>query len=280
MKPEETIVKEIKRISGNFKEDIPTLPLKRCTKRGVEDFIAEEASSYRCEDVGTIHNSVAKKAVDADLRTERKELASETVSAEPSVERVFKKFPSKVSANLIQNLLTTQVNKWNFQTSNSHDLVTFYAKGEKPSMELFVNFREDGDRSYICLGHHFGYLDNLALGFLKAKLGKVYDVITEEADKKELIWETVDAHNSLSKFERIKQEDPDTWNTLKEEAITEFLSEDESLIEKIFKFFNMNAEGGSLVPLYRLMQEDILDDETISNYLLDNIKIDIRQVYA
>jgi len=277
MKPEETVEKEIKRISGNFKEDIPTLPLKRCTKRGVEDFIAEEASSYRCEDIGTIHNSIAKKAVDADLRIERKELASNIEHSEPSVDRVFKKFSSKVSTKLIRNLLTTQINNWNFQTSNSHDLVTFYARGVKPSMELFVNFKEDGDKSYICLGHHFGYLDSTSLDFLKEKLGKVFSIITEEVDKKELVWQKIDAYNSLSKFERIKQEDPDTWNDLKIGAIIEFLSE-ESILEKIFNFFRVNAEESIL--LYNLMQEDILDDETISNYLLENIKIDIRQVYA
>jgi len=35
-------------------------------------FISREASSYSFENIGTIHNSVAKKAVDSDLCTEKR----------------------------------------------------------------------------------------------------------------------------------------------------------------------------------------------------------------
>jgi len=277
---QENVKIEIETNMEGYRENVSTQPLQRCSKKGVEDFIAEEASSYKCDNIGTIHNSIAKKAVDADLRTEKKEidqgvLLSNDVGLERRVERSF---PSEISADKIIELLTTQINKWSFQTSNSHKLNTFYAKGEKPSIELFINFKNEGDRSYICFGHSFGYLDSKVLFLLKEKLTQVYSIITEEVDKKELVWERVDINNSLSKFEKVKLEDPDSWNDTKYIALQEFISRDPGNFEKILNFFGMNNAGS--VSLYHLLKEDTLTDSTAENYLLDSIKIDVKQIYA
>jgi len=268
---------EVQKISANFKGDVGIQPIQRCSKVGVSDFIAKEASSYSWKVVGTINNSVAKKAVDEDLNNERKEIDLGTHIV-GSIESNITKYPSDISKEKIKELLTTLINNWVFQTSNAHKLVTFYAKSSYSKTEIFINFKEDGDRSHICLGSNFGYLSSDVLNYFKYKINNVYNKITEEVSGKELVWENIKSDSGATKLEIIKLKDPDYWNTLKENALQEFMLDEVSFFEKVLNFFELVNHDS--IPIYHLLQEESLNDNTVVNYLLDNIKIDIKQIYA
>jgi len=276
MGPEET--REVKRISGNFREDVSTQPLQRCSKEGVEHFIAREASSYKVQNIGTIHNSIAKKSIDADLKNEKKEIVQgiDDYDVEDSSHETYR---SDISFSKIKELLVTQLSKWCFQTSNSGELISFCAKSPLVKMELFINFKNNGDSSHICLGPNFGYIQPGNLSNLKTKLKKVYSKITEDLEKKELMYEYTQFGNT-HRLERIKQEDPEQWNVLKKSALEEFLRVEEvSFFEKILNFLELNSAKEGL-SIYHILIEDTLNDNTVTNYFLDNIKIDVKQVYA
>ena len=272
---------EIKKV--DYKNCIAIRPLKRCSEKGVEDFIAKEASSYSSENVGTIHTSIGKKAVDDDLRSEQKEL-SDLVSevGEPTPAEVVE-YKSSVSKETIHTLLATQVNNWSFQTSNSHELVTFYGKGTKPSIELFINFKESGDRSYLCMGHHFGYLSEDSLEYLKEKLLKVYKKVTTKVTGLGVVSETTSDNGVILQCESIKIEDPEKWFSLKEEALAGFMGEEEapSFVEKLLGFFDFKVRDS--ISIYQLLSGAngvTLGEDDVAEYFLKNIKIDIKQIYA
>jgi len=261
----------------NFRDDVSILPLKRCSKKGVADFISKDASSYSCKNIGTIHDSIAKKAVDAHLGKEREELHQKTIDV------FFKRNnstslslnpESDISKETLQELLVSCLNNWVFQISNGGELVTFYAKNQNETTELFLNFDMRGDTSYILFGNHCGNVSSEILEFLKNKLHKVYTKITADYNDTELLWKRIDSGSVTHKCERIKFEDPDNFNNLKKEALQEFILEEESLLEKILNFFDFKNIGHPLV-----FSEQITD-ATLINYYLENIKIDIRQIYA
>jgi len=266
---------EISKLAEDFKENTSIQSIKRCTPAGVGEFIASEASSYSCKNIGTIHNSIAKKAVDADLRTEKKEIEVGIQTDTPEVRSSYEMYPSEVSLEKIKDLLTTHINKWTFQTNNANELITFYAKSSSESkLEIFINLKKDGDRSHISLGSYFGYINPEVLGILRSKLENVFTKITEEAKRNVIL--TKDSVFGDTQWEGIKLEDPDVWHNLKEIALQEFTSEEETLLEKVLHFFSVEAN----ISVYQMLKRDTLDDRDITNYFLDNIKMDIKQIYA
>jgi len=277
MSVEET--REIEKITENYKETVSTHPLQRCSKEGVEHFIAREASSYKAQNIGTIHNSIAKKSIDADLRAEQKKIDAGIQSTGKDIlSHLNSTYTSNVSFDMLKKLLTTQLNRWCFQTSNSGELISFYAKSPLEKMEVFINFKNNGDSSHICLGSNFGYIQSGDLSNIKVKLVKVYTKVTEKLEKKELLDEYTQ-DGCTHRFERIKFEDPNQWNILKESALEEFLRVDGvSLFEKVLSFFEFNIKED--VSIYHILKEETLNDNTVTNYLLDNIKIDVKQIYA
>jgi len=272
---------KISKVITEAKSEVALQPLKRCSKEGVSDFIAREATSYQYKNVGTIHNSVAKKAVDAELRTEQKEIEAGLL---PNLDiseshRVKREYSSNISIEKLKEILLTRTTSWVFQTSNSHKLVTFYAKSETGGIEVFINFKDSGDSSHILLGYLFGYLPKDTLDVIREDLSEVFEKITEETEKVELISEVTLWDNTISRIERIKQEDPDTWNEVRYEALQKFTAKKElTLFEKFLNLLNISGFAES--HFYEIPTDFSLSDEVVENYLLDCIKIDIKQVYA
>ena len=272
---EEMPVAEIYKIKKNFNKNTPIIPfLHRCSDVGVEDFIAREASSYKCIPVGNIHNSVAKKSIDVNLRQECNVIQSLTIQDTLSEDySIFERYSSDVSSKKIKDLLTTCLTKWVFQTSNSNKLVTFYAKSSNLKIELYVNFSKEGDASHLCLGDDFGYISPEVLTILQKDLSKVFSKVTAAAGKTELIWK-----KNNNKLEKLKMEDPDTWYSVKHQALSDFISEEKSFFEKILEILGLSGSCDSF--LLHLFSKNTLTDSDAENYLLDSINIDIRQIYA
>jgi len=270
---------KINKTFEDLKHNTSILPIHRCSSAGVHDFISREASSYSCESIDTIHNSVAKKAIDADLHTERKEIQDGAYIDKSEAGSSYEAYPSEVSFTKIRELLTNQINQWTFQTNNAKKLVTFYAKSSsKAKLEIFVNFRKDGDKSYILLGNNFGYIYPEVLAALRIKLCSVFSKISEETEKKELLEEFTDTSGITHKTERLKFEDPDYWFDLKDQALKEFMLGEESLLERILSYLNINSANS--ISMHNFFREEVLDDKIVTNYLLDSIKIDVKQIYA
>ena len=272
------ITEDLKTYVNSMKEESVAVQLKRCSSDGVREFIAQEASSYSCKNVGTIENSVAKKAVDADLRTELREIG---VGADKS-SSLFKdkiiSHTSEVSLHKIKELLSTIVTKWVFQTTNSNVLKTFCAKSSEENLiEIFVNFENGGQGSYISFGDKYtGYLTGDVLLNLIKKLSDVYKTLTEDLSTTEVIW--VEGH---SRLEQIKLEDPDSWSIKKNEALLNFIEdgdEKSSLIERFFNYFNFGYTNPNCFVYPN--SDDILCDMFVTDFLLDKVTLDIKQVYA
>jgi len=286
MGPNET--REIAKITRDYSETVGTHPLQRCSEEGVDHFITREASSYQTKNIGTINNSVAKKAVDAELRILKKEIVSgipeqtchgvEKFMSTSEMQSSYDKYPSEISFSKIKDLLVTRLSDWCFQTTNSGELTSFFAKSPFEKMELFVNFKNNGDTSHICLGPNFGYIQPEDLSNLKSKLTKVFSKITEDLEKK-VILDEYNQFGCTTRMERFRMKDPEYWYQLKEEALAEFLKiEEVSFFEKVLSFFDPNNNGHIFIQ--DTLKEETLNDNTIAHYLLDNIKIDIKQVYA
>lgn len=269
---------DIREVLNNIKNESRVRPLTRCSTEGIKEFIDKEASSYSCKNIGNIQNSVAKNSVDSFLRKEKSEIVYGTDNSIQEVNEACV-YPFDISLTKIKELLTTHVTKWVFQTTNSNLLKTFYAKSNNDScyIEIFINMERSEQISYINFGNKYiGYISTDVALSLRESLMKVYDNITEDLSNSEIVWV-----NENVKLEKINLEDPDLWLIKKNSAISEFLYDEkieESFLEKLFKYFNLiNFENTCF---NNCVLNESLNDSFVSEYFLEKVTIDIKQVYA
>lgn len=273
------ITEDLKNYVSTMREESIAVPLKRCSPDGVHEFITQEASSYSCKNIGTIENSVAKKAIDADLRTEINEIDGGIAKNSVGVKDKTISCTSEISLERLKDLLTSVVTKWVFQTTNSNVLKTFCARSSDENLiEIFVNF-EHGDQggSYISFGDkHAGYITGKTLEKLKDKLNSVYKTLTVNLDSTEIIWE-----EGIHRLEQVRLEDPMSWLLKKNEALLNFVDDDAAAISFMERFFNYFDFGYDNQLNFNFQNsEDTLCDIFVTDYLLNRVTLDIKQVYA
>lgn len=272
------ITEGLREYISQMKAESLSVPLKRCSLDGVREFIAQEASSYSCKNVGTIENSIAKKAIDADLRTEIREIGVGMGNASSEIKEQTISHNSEISLTKIKDLLTMVVTKWVFQTTNSNVLKTFCAKSSEENLiEIFVNFENGGQRSYISFGGNYaGYIYGDTLSDMRKKLLDVFNTLTSDLSSTMVLWQ-----DGVSKLEQIKLQDPDSWLIQKNEALLGFIesnTKSSSLLESFFSFFNFEGIIPGIMSLDML--DDSLNDGFATDFLLDKVTLDIKQVYA
>lgn len=247
------------------------LPLKRCSDDGVKDFIAKEASSYSTKHIGTISNSVAKKAVDADLRVELKEIASGILQEKPATDY----YEADVSYRKILEILSKVATRWVFQTTNAYEMKTFCAKSENSTnVEVFINTSNSGQSSYLCLGGTYlsGFRPD-TLGRLQKSLLSAYKILSEDI---------VPVLSNSDCSNHIKHDlDPELWAVRKKEAISSILESDvgsKSMLEIILDFFDLSSVDRFYFE--NNFSNIALEDSYVDDFFKEKITVDIKQVYV